>query len=408
MGPVSDDEWKTLEWEVMDLFSPGAPIDEDELFAGRKPQLAKIIEAVFQRGQHAIVYGERGVGKTSLAKTFSIKLIGPTRSLSATIVNCDPSDDYNSLWRKVFRDLQLNDRNLADLYTGNITPDDVRRELSNFSLNTLPIIILDEFDKLNDATARALVANTIKTLSDHSVRATIVLVGVARSVTDLVHDHESIVRALLQVHMPRMGMAELAEIIDKRLPRVGMTMSDSVKFDITALSRGLPHYTHLLGQVAARRAIQEHSLTINEEHLEQAQRDSLERVDQTTRETYHRATHSARSSNIYKEVLLACALAEVDELGFFPARAVQAPLTLVMGKPYDTAMFGQHLKILCGQDRGAILEQTGTPRRFRYRFVEPLMQPYIIMRGIASGLITRQNLTDLVPNYEQPKLSTDF
>ncbi len=165
MNAKTDDDWMHLEWEVMQFFSPGAPIDENELFAGRSAQSERIIEAVVQRGQHAIVYGERGVGKTSFANTFSVKLSAATRTLAAIINNCDPSDDYTSLWKKVFKDLTRNGQNLADSYEDDITPDDVRRELSTFSLNTTPIIILDEFDQLRDNKARGLVANTIKSLS---------------------------------------------------------------------------------------------------------------------------------------------------------------------------------------------------------------------------------------------------
>ena len=408
MNAKTDDDWKQLDWEVMQLFSPGAPIDESELFAGRTTQVLRIIDAVFQRGQHVIVYGERGVGKTSFANTFSVKMSAATNFLAPIINNCDPSDDYTALWKKVFRDLTRNGQTLADSYEDEITPDDVRRELSTFSLNTTPIIILDEFDQLRDNKDRGLVANTIKALSDHSVRATMVLVGVAQSVGDLIKEHESISRALVQILMPRMELSELEEIIDKRLPRVGMNITRSAMAQITALSRGLPHYTHLLGQYSARRAIRNHTLTITEDHVEEAERDCLERVDQSTREQYHKAALSPRQGNIYKEVLLACALAKCDELGFFPAKAVRAPLSLIMRKPYEIAMFGQHLKKLCEYDRGSILEQIGSPRRFRYRFVHPLMQPYVILRGLSLKLTDKKTLKDLMPSYQQSRLSSEF
>ena len=44
------------------VFSPTAPIDERDLFAGRTDQIRKLIDAINQKGQHAIVFGERGVG----------------------------------------------------------------------------------------------------------------------------------------------------------------------------------------------------------------------------------------------------------------------------------------------------------------------------------------------------------
>ena len=52
---------------VAEVFTPSAPIDSMALFRGRSTQIQMLVEAVSQIGQHAIVYGERGVGKTSMA-----------------------------------------------------------------------------------------------------------------------------------------------------------------------------------------------------------------------------------------------------------------------------------------------------------------------------------------------------
>lgn len=406
---MTDGEWRALSYDVMSVFSPGAPIDEDDLFAGRTAQIDKIIEAVLQRGRHAIVYGERGVGKTSLARTFYRRLnIGP-RHVSVVPVNCDPGDTFTKLWRKVFRDLsEGNGQEVAESAKDEIDPDDVRRVLAAFDLNTQPIIVLDEFDKLTDKQAKELVANTIKALSDYSSPTTIVLVGVANSVGDLIKDHQSISRALMQVQMPRMSPSELTEIINKRLSRLGMAISKPALAQIIATSRGLPHYTHLLGQYSARRAIESKTLMIDDKHVTQAERDCLDSVDQSIRESYHKATQSPRGGNIYREVLLACALAEPDELGYFPAKAVESPLSLIMGKKYDVPMFGQHLQKLNEAERGFILERMGEPRRYRYRFAEPLMQPYVVLRGLSDNLITKQVLSGLTPSPIQPRLSNEF
>src|SRR5215216_5318327 len=148
--------WQAKEYEAIQLFSPGAPIDEDALFAGRTAQIDLLVEAVLQRGQHAIIYGERGVGKTSIARTFSKRLITPTSGLSAIQVNCDPGDTFTSLWKKVFIDLSYEGGAVVDDFPGTIAPDDVRRTLDSFDINTTPVIILDEFDKLASQEARSL------------------------------------------------------------------------------------------------------------------------------------------------------------------------------------------------------------------------------------------------------------
>ena len=65
---MTTEEKYTFMAKINGAFTPGAPIDSRDLFAGRTRQIDKAINTIFQRGQHAIIFGERGVGKTSLAK----------------------------------------------------------------------------------------------------------------------------------------------------------------------------------------------------------------------------------------------------------------------------------------------------------------------------------------------------
>ncbi|MBI3822813.1 MAG: hypothetical protein HY289_09055 [Planctomycetes bacterium] len=39
-----------------------------------------------------------------------------------------------------------------------------------------------------------------------------------------------------------------------------------------------------------------------------------------------------------------------------------------------------------------MLERIGLPRRYRFRFRNPLLQPFVIMEGFAQGLIRRGDL----------------
>jgi Cdc6-like AAA superfamily ATPase len=407
--PPTPEDWQARIYDVLQAFSPGAPIDELSLLAGRIPQIEKMIETVMQRGEHAILYGERGVGKSSLANTFSTRLFGGARTLTCIPVNCLPTDDFSGVWRKVFRRLEIDGQTLAQKYPGAIDPDEVVIELSNFGLNTVPIIILDEFDKLATRDVRNDVANTIKNLSDRSVRATVIVVAVADSVSDLIEEHESIVRCLRQIPMQRMNPAELREIIQKRLGPLGMKIREDALAHVVSLSRGLPHYTHLFGQQAAKRALEGRSLTIDIKHVEQAIPDCISATAQTIREQYHKATISPRKGNIYKEVLLAAALVQVDDLGYFaPADLRKSLAELLQRTETNVSLFGQHLKNLCEPDRGSILQAIGSERKFRYRFVEPMMQPFILIQGLRMAQITRQQVNELAATHYQPRFSNEF
>jgi len=378
-------DWDVLWEEIATVFSPGAPIDEGELFAGRPYQIRELIDAVSQRGQHAIVFGERGVGKTSLANTFTKFMHRPVSRLAATRVNCDGVDAFSNLWRKALADWDVS----ADLPEAT-SPDDVRRILSNISANVIPVIVFDEFDRLVKGSATTLMADTIKALSDHSVPATIIIVGVADSVAELIQEHASIGRNLIEVPMPRMTDDELGEILDKRLPRLGMTMAPVAKDRIVSYSQGLPHYTHLLGLHAARDAIEKRTKHIEEENLTASISRCLDRAQQSIRDAYDKATASPRRDNLFKEVLCASALAEKNELGYFTAAGVIEPMSKIMGRRYEIPSFSGHLNRFCDASSGPILEQRGVKRKFRYRFRDPLMQPYIIMQGVNSGILNWQ------------------
>ncbi|MDE0209154.1 MAG: hypothetical protein OXJ64_04655, partial [Boseongicola sp.] len=76
----------------------------------------------------------------------------------------------------------------------------------------LLIVIIDEFDRLSRKVAGQM-ADTIKMLSDYAVPATLVLVGVADTVSDLIQEHTSVERALIQIPMPRMSTEEIRAII---------------------------------------------------------------------------------------------------------------------------------------------------------------------------------------------------
>lgn len=383
-------------------FSPGAPIDKESLFAGRTEQIRDVINAVQQRGQHVVLFGERGVGKTSLANVL-MEFLAPLKiwRLGSGTINCDKLDTFDSVWRKVFSELRFESEKQKAGFAGEITkgihtlaellpekgigPDHVRSMLQRWGQST--IIVIDELDRIADRKTTTLIADTIKNLSDHSVDTTLVLVGVADSVDQLIREHASIERSLVQVRMPRMSVHELFEIIEKGLSTVQMSMVDPAKVETARLSQGLPHYTHLLSLHAAQSAAMDGRREVELHDVESAIRTAVEKANQSILGAYHKATVSQRKDALYAKVLLACALAPTDNLGYFAAADVRSPLSRIMGKPIDIPAYSRHLNEFCETDRGAILQKIGSARRYRFRFTNPMMQPFVVIHGRAKGLL---------------------
>jgi Cdc6-like AAA superfamily ATPase len=396
-----------LEVALSRAFRPSAPVDRAALFSGRTEQIRRLISAISQPGQHAVLFGERGVGKTSLVNVLS-ELLSQQEQVIAPHINCDGTDTFSSVWRKVFSNIRFQTdarqigftggpppsiiRGTDYLPPGDVTPDDVRYLLTLFGQDALLIVILDEFDRLPNGRNSQLFADTIKVLSDQVVPATLIFVGVADSVTDLIREHASIERSLVQIRLPRMSRKELRTIIEKGLDSVGMTIDTEAADQITALSQGLPHFTHLLGLYAAQKALDVQKMHIGLAEVGFAIQAAVGDVQQTILTDYLKATASPRKNTLFPQVLLACAQAQADELGFFAAADVRTPLRTITGENYDIPAFARHLNEFCLPHRGPVLKKYGDSHRVRFRFVNPLMQPFILLKGMADGMISPESL----------------
>lgn len=388
---------------VARAFTPSTPVGRLDMLAGRMNQLTDIVSAVSMTGQHVGLYGERGVGKTSLANVLAEVFDNPQLSASfqAVRVNCATEDTFSSIWNTVFAELHDDHHEQTDAWS----PEGVRRYLQG--LEPAALIVLDELDRLDDDDALTGLADTIKTLSDHAVSSTLVLVGVARSIGELIGEHASIVRTLVQIQMPRMSVRELSEILYKGCASAELEIRPDAVDEITVLSEGLPHYTHLLGLHAGQRAVQEDRSAILLDDVRRAIPKAVDR--HTILNDYQQATRSARKDALFAQVLLACALAPKNQLGFFTSGSIREPLEVIAGRRIEIPAFSNHLSQFLEPERGAVLQREGSSRRYFYRFADPIMQPYVVLKGLSSGLITDEQRKRLQQAPDDPEIMpSDF
>ena len=398
------------------IFTPAAPIDSMTLFRGRSAQVQMLLETVNQVGQHAIIYGERGVGKTSLASVlYEIVSKAVLSRFIFAHVNCDVEDTFASLWRKVFRELHVNDRGqvttghhgypdklrtLADWLTDSVSPEDIRR-LSSLVDGRL-VVIIDEFDQLtsNLETVR-LVANTMKTLSDRRASVTLILVGVADTVSRLVSEHESVERNLVQIHMPRMSDDEIGSIIREGLSELGITIHDEFVSYICSLSQGLPASAHRIGLQLACRMIETHGYAVTREDIDAALGGAIDRMPQSHLMDWLEATESSSGTSLFENVLIAAALAPRYEQGWFQGADILEPFRAVTNNArHKPLAYSQHLHRLCTQ-RGRVLDRSKAEGRWQFRFRNPSFQSYVIMRGLSSGRLKGSALARFQGNLPQ-------
>ena len=405
---MSDEDWSALRNEAEILFTPGTSIKEQDLFAGRSQQIDKLTQRVRLAGSHAVIYGERGVGKSSLVAIFKYIAAQSPSVVQYIRIAATEGDDFRAIMLKIFKRMTVIDgqerKRLADFYEGrDITPDDVLLEFENFSLNTIPIIAIDEFDRINDATTKVKVADMIKLLSDEDIKATFFIVGVSDAVDDLIKGHASIGRSIAEIEMPRMSDAEISDIIQIRLNRVGMKITANALWECIFISKGLPHYAHLLGLHAMQGACDRKSLQITEQDITEATSRSLLEANHSIKEAFEKAVNSERKDNIFRQVLTACALAKKDPLGRFNAKSVAVKLKEITGMDYRVPAFSYHLNEFCEHGRGNILQKYGQTRKFSFRFNEALMEPYVLLEALRHSIIRKSDV-----QKNQPSRQSDF
>ena len=391
-------------------FTPNRPIDLPEYLSGRMDLIYRIRDAVSTQGLHVILYGDRGIGKTSLARVMAYMTQEPDRKdgTRAILISCDSNDDYASIWRKVFQEIMLAQRQLGFIQqTAAITiermdvkepitsPNDVRILIKSFPNPT--VIIIDEFDRVKTSSdARRLMADTIKLFSDTNVNTTIILVGVAESISEMIHEHQSIARNIAQVLVEPMTNAELAEIIQKGYSGSNLAYESGLDYRIAALSQGYPHYTHLLGLWAGRKAIETGRSEVSETDLEQAIHAAIQNTAGGIIQEYEVAIDSSQPDNLFKDVLLACALADKDSRGRFSIKSLREPLRQILNRPTIRSVAYQgHLAKFCEPHRGPVLKRTGKKRNYRWQFVNPQLIPYIKFDAIERERLTPESASVL-------------
>jgi len=383
------------------VYSPTSPIKEEKMFFGRKSQLDRVHGAVIENGQHIILYGERGVGKTSLSNIVSSKY----RVALTPSVTCNSSSTLHGVWKNIFQQLpysiehrkkigfnvEPDDDNkiqsitkLSDLLSNqtNTSIDEITNLLNHLSNFCVPVLfIFDEFDQVRRKEFLHGMSNIIKFCSDQISNVTIMLVGIGNSVNDLIGEHKSIERCIRQIHLERMSDDELLEIIQNANKAIGMSMDSEISKKIVRYSAGFPHYTHLLGKFSTLSALNSKSLKIDNNDFTVAIKHALENVSESIRNTYQKAIITTKKDSYFPQILVACALAPTDQHGTFRASDIEDVLKDKLHIDLKMQAYQYHIGKLCSKDRGEILEKIEiSTKQARYRFSNPLFKGFLLLK----------------------------
>jgi hypothetical protein len=311
-------------------------------------------------------------------------------------ISCDGSDTFDSIWNRVLGNATLEFKkqafglnqqeatersNLAAFLNksnGGVSPSDVAKVLG--MIKEWAIVVLDEFDKVKDQKAKSYMADLVKNISDAQLKPTLVLIGVGESIKDLIGEHPSISRNLVQVELKKLSDQEIREVIAKGFSKLNISASEDILDQVPLLANGFPHYAHLLGLSAAKACIKNNTHTLTPQLFQVACDFAIQDAIEKYRDAFSDGTATTQPSR-YPKILCSCGYAEHDDRGVFKATDMVDALRRVFKEELTVQSVVPALSEFSSDNRGAILTKVPRGNRSHYRFTDPMMRPFLRIKA---------------------------
>lgn len=351
---------------------------------GREAEIGRILRALREDHAHVVLYGGRGLGKTSLAN--AVAAAARDAGLAVARCVCSASSDFDSVLRSLARDLspaRIGLPTRAEAETEGceaLLPETLLRPGDAFALapqakDTRLVLLIDEFDRIADAATRQAFADTIKQISDRGAAISFLLIGVSDSLEQLVGQHPSIQRCVAGVPLRLLTPADVEEMVVQGGRRAEMQFPPAARAAIAGLARGVPYVAQLLALRAAQSAADQGRSVVGGADLAAAIAAAVEESDPRIVMLHETLTQGGRDGAALA-LLRAAAGGEWDMFGRF--RAALEPGSgrfLVAGLPADPAAWARLLRL------GPVHPCTGAPAEI-FAFGEAMLPHYVLLRAV--------------------------
>ncbi|MFV0623712.1 ATP-binding protein [Sphingomonas sp. ac-8] len=243
---------------VIAAFDAAQPVDDRYELLGRMAELNRLVDGVVERHQHAVIFGARGSGKTSLARTFGD--LADEADCLALYHAATGDSGFVELLRPYLPFLVAEARPAGRAEISALADRDfTARELVSAvvpALSRRVFLIVDEFDRIAAAETKAQLASLLKLLSDTRAPLQILLAGIAADVEALIDAHLSLRRHLIAVPVRPFDSRAVEAVIDEGTRRCGIAFPAETRAAIAAVAAGSPYHVRLFCQAAALAALE--------------------------------------------------------------------------------------------------------------------------------------------------------
>ncbi|MFY3742470.1 ATP-binding protein [Anaeromyxobacter sp. Red801] len=410
---------------IENAFLPAREITDPARFAGRAPQVEQAYLALVSEGANIAIVGNRGIGKSSLARQVIAISAGKTDLLVRHGIRADASLDFLSFYLACGKDTLSIDHLLTRLLTShdclagwiyhvpeakkivegyspkfsaglfgigvelggeksteteahsaapsadvttvftNVVSAMVKKDLAKNGI----LVVVDEFDQIRDPSG---FASVLKSLATNVPHVRFCIVGVAHDLYALMNEHQSADRLFAGgvINLPSMTDTELAEVIGIAEASIDHEISfeDAAKARLVALAQGHPYMVHLVGKHSLRAAWKDKRTRITTDDIDATLRlIAASRADPVLEARYKRAI----ASSPQREAVLR-AMAETEKGGeVWTSDAYPVAFRVGVENP------SQYVGNLVTDEYGAELVKV---RDRYYRFKDSLFRAYVLAR----------------------------
>ena len=392
-------------------FTPAKPISRREVLYGRDSVLRKIDRAFRSDGKHIFIFGDRGVGKTSLAVTVAYE--NQPASQELVLVSCSSNAGFGELIQDAAAQLLPHATMTRDISTGKSASLDLKIASGSISQTIkkgiIPpihsvndasqlfkeitkerqdyaVVVFDEFDQLADVTTKKLFADLIKNISDREIAVKFIFCGIGDSLEELIGLHLSTDRYIAPIELSAISLDARWDILRGGLEPFGVTIDRQMLIRVGNMSDGFPYYVHLFGEHLVDVILEDEDIVedVSFYHFDEALRHAVAEADTSLKQRYELVTRKTKHSDTYERALWSVAAERSYER---PIRGIYMSYEKISEELGEQTVasttFYQIIAKLKSDNHGAIIEMKS---HGWYRFKENIIRGYVRMKAAEHGL----------------------